>query len=164
MSEREWEQRLSTPILQKVDIGKFTTAFDMIFLNIIQTIGVYNLSKIATNYQSQIHVLSSVIHISVAITLSSNVCHSKQGPTQEMIKGSLNLLIVGLGLGLGLSHNGIWWNLVIFFYVQAENRLSKRRLDGSLAKSLIVRVSCLLYSYSYKICINCVFSSVLSNK
>ena len=157
MSEREWEQRLSTPILQKVDIGKFTTAFDLIFLNNNQTIDAYNLSKIATNHQSQIHVLSSVIHISVAITLSSHVFHSKQGPTQEMIKGSSNLLILGLGLGLGLSHNGIWWNLAVFFYVQAENRLS-------LAKSLIVSVSCLLYSYSYKICINYVFSSVLSNK
>ena len=52
-----------------------------------------------------------------------------QGLSQETIKGSPNLLIVG--------PNTIWWNLVIFFYIQAENRQTKRRLDGSLAKSLL---------------------------
>ena len=39
-----------------------------------------------------------------------------------MIKGSPNLLIVGPGLGLWSSYNAIWWNLAIFFYVQAGNR------------------------------------------
>ena len=58
-----------------------------------------------------------------------------------MIKGSPNLLIVGPGRALRSFHNAIWWNLAIFLYVQAENRPSKRRLDGSLAKSLI------LYTY-----------------
>ena len=53
-----------------------------------------------------------------------------------MITGSPNLLIVGPGRGLESSHNAIWWNLLIFFYVEAENRMSKRRLDGSLAKFL----------------------------
>ena len=53
-----------------------------------------------------------------------------------MMEGSPNLLIVGPGRGLGSSHNAIWCNLVILFYIQAENRPSKRRLDRSLAKSL----------------------------
>ena len=39
-----------------------------------------------------------------------------------MIKGSQNLLIVGPGCGLGSSHNAIWGNLAIFFYIEAENR------------------------------------------
>ena len=60
-----------------------------------------------------------------------------QGLSQEMIKGTLNLLIAVPGRGLGSSHNAIRWNLTIFFYVQAENRPSKRRLDGSLEKSLV---------------------------
>ena len=38
-----------------------------------------------------------------------------------MLKGSPNLLIVGPGRRLW-SYNAIWWNLAIFFYVQAENR------------------------------------------
>ena len=38
-----------------------------------------------------------------------------QGLSQEMIKGSPNLLIVGPGQGLGSSHNAIWWDLAIFF-------------------------------------------------
>ena len=59
-----------------------------------------------------------------------------QGLSQEMIKGSPNLLIVGPGWGLGSSHNVIWWNLAIIFYVRAQNRLSKRRVDGSPAKCL----------------------------
>ena len=54
-----------------------------------------------------------------------------------MPKGSPNLLIVGSGQGLGSFHNAIWWNLAIFFNVQAEIRPSKRWLDRSLAKSLI---------------------------
>ena len=33
---------------------------------------------------------------------------SEQGLSQEMIKGSPNLLIVGPGRGLGSSHNAIW--------------------------------------------------------
>ena len=53
-----------------------------------------------------------------------------------MIKGSQNLLIVGPGRGVGSSHDAIWWNLVLFFYVQAEKSPSKRQLDGSLAKFL----------------------------
>ena len=60
-----------------------------------------------------------------------------QGHSQEMIKRSPNLLIVESGQGLGYSHKATWWNLAIFFYVQAENRLSKRQLDGSLTKSLL---------------------------
>ena len=54
-----------------------------------------------------------------------------------MIKGSPNLLIVGPGRGLGSSHNAIQWNMAVFFYVQAENRPLKRRLDGSLTKSFL---------------------------
>ena len=63
-----------------------------------------------------------------------------QGLSQEMIKGSPNLLIVEPGRGLVSSHNAIWWNLAIFF----ENSPSKERLDGSLAKSLppLILVSC----------------------
>ena len=48
---------------------------------------------------------------------------ANQGLDQEMIKGSPNILIA------------IRWNLATFFFVQAENGPSKRRLDGSLAKS-----------------------------
>ena len=62
----------------------------------------------------------------------------------QMIKGIPNLLIVGPGRGLGSSHNPIWWNLVIFFYIRAENRPSKRRLDRSLAKSLLYSTQCSL--------------------
>ena len=80
-----------------------------------------------------------------------------------MIKGSPNLLLVGQGRGLGSSLNAICWNLGIFFYVQAENRLSKRWLYGSLAKSLGVIVTCLsehensqnsffIYPYNVKAC------------
>ena len=61
-----------------------------------------------------------------------------QGPRQVMIKESSNLLFVGQGRGLKSSYNAIWWNLAIFSYVQAENRPSKRRLGGSLAKSLFL--------------------------
>ena len=57
----------------------------------------------------------------------------EQGLSQEMIKSSPNLLNVGPGQGLGSSHIAIWWNLAIFFYVQAENRLFKRWLDESLS-------------------------------
>ena len=64
-------------------------------------------------------------------------CAPGQGLSQEMIDGSSNLLIVVPGWGTGSSHNAIWWNLVIIFFVQAENRPSRRRLDGSLAKSLL---------------------------
>ena len=71
-------------------------------------------------------------------TQCSKGWYHTQELSQEMIKGSPNLLIVGPGQGLGSSHNAIWWNLAIFFYVQAENRSSKRRLDGSLAKFLII--------------------------
>ena len=71
--------------------------------------------------------------------------HWVQGISQEMIKGSPNLLIVWPGRDLGSSHNAIWWNLAIFFYVQAEIRPSKRRLDGSLAKSLIGFMSCVCW-------------------
>ena len=39
----------------------------------------------------------------------------EQGLSQEMIKSSPNLLIVGPGRGLGSSHIAIWWNLAIFF-------------------------------------------------
>ena len=61
--------------------------------------------------------------------------------SQEMVKGSPNLLIVGPGRGLGSSHNAIWWDLAIFVHVQAENRPSKRRLDASLAKLIIINVA-----------------------
>ena len=57
-----------------------------------------------------------------------------------MIKGRPNLLIVGPGQDLGSSHNAIWWNLAIFFYIQDENRPAKRRLNVSLAKSLCMSV------------------------
>ena len=73
--------------------------------------------------------------------LSVSQCQSRQstliqGLSQEMIKRSPNLFIVGPWRGVGSSHNAILCNLAIFFYVRAENRPSKRRLDGSLAKSL----------------------------
>ena len=65
-----------------------------------------------------------------------------QGLGQEMIKGNPKLLIVGPGQSLWSSHNAIWWNTAIFFYVQAENRPSKRGLWlNPLAKSLVGRVS-----------------------
>ena len=54
----------------------------------------------------------------------------KQGFSHEMIKGSPNLLIVGPGWGLWSFHNAIWWNLAIFFYVQAENRPTKDGWTG----------------------------------
>ena len=56
---------------------------------------------------------------------------------QEMIKGiKIYLIMLGQDGGLVASHNTIWWNLATIFYVQAENRPSKRQLDGPLAKSL----------------------------
>ena len=72
-----------------------------------------------------------------------------QGLSQEKIKRSPNVLIVGPGQGLASSHNAIWWNLAIFFYVQPENRPSKRRLDGSLAKSLCTCIYALMYWSSF---------------
>ena len=45
-----------------------------------------------------------------------------QGLSQEMIRWIQNLPFVGPGGGLGFSHNAIWWNLAIFFYIQAEKR------------------------------------------
>ena len=42
------------------------------------------------------------------------------------------ITIDGPGLGLVSLDNAIWWNMALFFYVQAKNWL-----DGSLAKSLI---------------------------
>ena len=47
-----------------------------------------------------------------------------------MIKGSPNLLNIRPGRGLGCSHNAIWGNLAIFFYVQAENSRPKDGWTG----------------------------------
>ena len=68
--------------------------------------------------------------------------------------------VVGPGRGLGLSRNAIWWNLAIFFYVQAENRPSERRVDVSLAKSL---VQCIIDVNFYRTTANLPVNSLFVN-
>ena len=63
----------------------------------------------------------SKIHFWLSMTIFGCLGQpDNQGLDQEMIKGSPNLLIVGTGQGLGSSHNAIWWNLAIYFYIQDD--------------------------------------------
>ena len=65
---------------------------------------------------------------------TENLCilsHPNQGLSQKTVKGSPE----GWGLGVLPQCNLVESGDI--FYVQAENRPFKRRLDGSLAKSLI---------------------------
>ena len=87
--------------------------------------------------------------IQVLIKTQNVYCSQHKELSQDMIKGP-NLLTVGPGRGLVSSHNLFLWNLAIFFYILAENRQSKRRLDGSLAKSLVnIRVTVLRFLLMY---------------
>ena len=65
--------------------------------------------------------------------------------------------------GFEYSHNAIWWNLVIFFFVQAENEPSKTRLNVSLAKSLFRSALWGLILFSHKLLykVNKMFQNVM---
>ena len=73
--------------------------------------------------------------------------------SQEMIKGSPNGLFVGLGWGLGFSHNAIWWNLAIFFYAWLKKSRPKDGWTGLqlspclcvVGKSIVQQLKTLLH-------------------